>query len=123
MDKVNAAMEARLYCARCRKRARYDGGSGLPAAMRRAVHKATGSEHCADGALIAPVDELPGRDEELREHAARLESCYRVTVDPRFGFLRADTLGAGDVRHWEGDDYDDVARQLPESLRRREAAR
>lgn len=108
----------RLYCGRCRRRARYDGGEGGP---RKAVHKATNSEACADGQLITPVGELPGRDEELREHAARLEAEYRVRVDARFGFLRADAR-TDLLAHWEGDDYDDIVRQLPASLRRQEAS-
>jgi hypothetical protein len=53
----DAAGMAAIYCRRCGRAGKWAGRViGLLTFFRKAVHSETGSELCADGRLIAPLD-------------------------------------------------------------------
>lgn len=94
-------------CRRCLELVTGGGNS-----LVRAVHAETGSELCADGRLVAPVDERP----DLRRQANEIEAEFPwVTVSARFGFFRAD-LTVQDPRRvctpFDASTADDLRRQL-----------
>lgn len=107
-------MASRWCCRRCLGPVSGGGNS-----LERSVHAGTGSERCADGRLIAPVDEDPA----LRGEANEIERDYPAfTVSARFGFFRGDWREAdpGAVRgHFDADTGTELRQQLAAATRRR----